>query len=188
MRTVEQRWAAHAEPGAAERWRGGRTLLHTDFASHNVLLGETRDWLIDWAWPTVGPAWVDPVVLILRLMEAGHTSAQADSACRVLPAWQGADCEDVASFSAANARLWTPNRGSRRWPAKRSSGAATGRDRTESLRLRPLRAYLTERDEARDRQRCVFRSLTNPCASQSPGPGGGALLPRASGADVVEAA
>lgn len=106
VRTVEQRWAAHADPGAAKRWRGGRTLLHTDFASHNVLLGEARDWLIDWAWPTVGPAWVDPVVLILRLMEAGHTAAQADAECRALPAWQGADREDVASFSAANARLW----------------------------------------------------------------------------------
>ncbi|WP_406502553.1 phosphotransferase family protein [Streptomyces sp. NBC_01602] len=106
VRTVEQRWSAHADPGAAERWRGGQALLHTDFASHNVLLGETRDWLIDWAWPTIGPAWVDPVVLILRLMEAGHTAAQADAECRALPAWQGADREDVASFSAANARLW----------------------------------------------------------------------------------
>ncbi|WP_327424816.1 phosphotransferase [Streptomyces sp. NBC_01527] len=72
VRSVEQRWAAHADPGAAERWRAGRTLLHTDFASHNVLLGETRDWLIDWAWPTVGPAWVDPVVLIL-LTDGGRT-------------------------------------------------------------------------------------------------------------------
>ncbi|MFJ7949510.1 hypothetical protein ACIQ6K_38865 [Streptomyces sp. NPDC096354] len=59
VRTVEQRWAAHADPGTAERWRGGQTLLHTDFAAHNILLGETRDWLIDWAWPTVGPSWVE---------------------------------------------------------------------------------------------------------------------------------
>ncbi|WP_327122725.1 hypothetical protein [Streptomyces sp. NBC_01727] len=46
------------------------------------------------------------MVLILRLMEAGHTAAQADAACGVLPAWHGADRAEVASFSAANARLW----------------------------------------------------------------------------------
>ncbi|MET9477383.1 hypothetical protein ACFYWN_38855 [Streptomyces sp. NPDC002917] len=39
-------------------------------------------------------------------MEAGHIAALADAECSVLPAWQGAEREDVASFSAANARLW----------------------------------------------------------------------------------
>ncbi|MDX2849296.1 aminoglycoside phosphotransferase [Streptomyces sp. PA03-3a] len=106
VRNMGQRMSEYADPGAAERWSTGRTLLHTDFASHNVLLGEERDWLIDWAWPTVGPAWVDPVILILRLMEAGHTAAAADEVCRVLPAWRGADHEEVVLFSAAHARLW----------------------------------------------------------------------------------
>ncbi|MFD3456817.1 aminoglycoside phosphotransferase [Streptomyces sp. NPDC058691] len=107
VRNIGQRMSEFTDPDAAARWSTGRTLLHTDFAPHNVLLGEERDWLVDWAWPTVGPAWVDPVVLILRLLEAGHTPAEADAVCRALPAWQNADRAEVALFSAASARLWT---------------------------------------------------------------------------------
>ncbi|MER5466616.1 aminoglycoside phosphotransferase [Streptomyces sp. NPDC002668] len=101
---------------ATVRWAGylgddapllaGPTLLHTDLAPHNVLVTD-RAHLIDWAWPTRGAAWIDPAVLILRLMEAGHTAHDADHWAQRFPSWAGAPRTAVEAFSAANARLWS---------------------------------------------------------------------------------
>ncbi|MGI5349740.1 aminoglycoside phosphotransferase [Streptomyces sp. CA-250714] len=101
---------------AAQRWAGytdgdpspfaGSALLHTDLAPHNVLIGQ-RAHLIDWAWPTVGAAWIDPAVLILRLMEAGHSAPAADTWAREhLPAWADAPHGAALRFGEANARAW----------------------------------------------------------------------------------
>ncbi|WP_181785498.1 aminoglycoside phosphotransferase [Streptomyces phytophilus] len=104
VKRAEQRWAAYADPDAAELFAGD-ALLHTDLAPHNVIVDE-RAHLIDWAWPTRGASWIDPAVLILRLMEAGHTAAAADAfACR-FPSWTTAPRTAVAAFSTANARMW----------------------------------------------------------------------------------
>ncbi|GGT57498.1 hypothetical protein GCM10010271_71400 [Streptomyces kurssanovii] len=100
---------------AAARWAGylgeeasilaGTTLLHTDLAPHNVLVTD-RAHLIDWAWPTRGAAWIDPAVLILRLMEAGHTAHAADQWARRFPSWASAPPTAVNAFSRANAQVW----------------------------------------------------------------------------------
>ena len=81
------------------------TLLHTDLAPHNVLVND-RAHIIDWAWPTRGAAWIDPAVLILRLLEAGHSLASADSVARQLPSWCSAPVRAVQAFAAANAAAW----------------------------------------------------------------------------------
>ncbi|MFI1096321.1 aminoglycoside phosphotransferase [Streptomyces sp. NPDC020917] len=103
LKQADQRWAAYTttpEPFA------GQTLLHTDLAPHNVLISD-RAHLIDWAWPTRGAAWIDPAVLILRLMEAGHTAPTADHWTHThIPSWQAAPPVAVTAFSAANATLW----------------------------------------------------------------------------------
>ncbi|WP_206313334.1 aminoglycoside phosphotransferase [Streptomyces coryli] len=101
---AEQRWASYLTPAEAGQLAGD-SLLHTDLAPHNVLITDQAH-LIDWAWPTRGAAWIDPAVLILRLMEAGHTAAEADAWCHRFPSWAGAPHAAVAAFAKANAHLW----------------------------------------------------------------------------------
>ena len=76
-------------------------------APHNVLIdsdGTAR--LIDWAWPTRGPAWVDPAIWVIRLIDAGHTAAQAEDWAANLPAWHAAPPAALTAFAHANAALW----------------------------------------------------------------------------------
>ncbi|WP_405896025.1 aminoglycoside phosphotransferase [Streptomyces sp. NBC_00104] len=104
IKVAEQRWASYAPPGTVGLF-AGNSLLHTDFAPDNVLIKE-RAHIIDWAWPTRGAAWIDPAVLILRLMDAGHTVDEADAFARTFPSWHGADTAAKAAFSTANSALW----------------------------------------------------------------------------------
>ncbi|WP_328917939.1 MULTISPECIES: aminoglycoside phosphotransferase [unclassified Streptomyces] len=103
LRSATQRWAAHAG-GAAEQFAGD-ALLHTDLAPDNLLIND-RAHLVDWAWPTRGAAWIDPAVLVLRLMAAGHTAPEADDWARRFPSWADAPRAAVTAFSLANAQLW----------------------------------------------------------------------------------
>ncbi|MGW0462070.1 hypothetical protein [Streptomyces tendae] len=67
---------------------------------------DDRAHIIDWAWPTRGAAWIDPAILILRLLEAGHTLVEADAfACR-FSSWRTAPAEAKEVFAAANAAAW----------------------------------------------------------------------------------
>ena len=74
VKTAGRRWAAYTDPAGLHHLRGDR-LLHTDLAPHNMLLDgrDGRVVLIDWAWAARGPAWLDIAVLLLRLIDAGHT-------------------------------------------------------------------------------------------------------------------
>ncbi|MGW2485165.1 aminoglycoside phosphotransferase [Streptomyces sp. NPDC001571] len=105
LKLAEQRWKTYAGPAGVEQLAGD-TLLHTDLAPHNMLITD-RAHLIDWAWPTRGAAWIDPAVLILRLMEAGHTAPAANAWTRShVPSWTAAPHDAVDAFSEANARTW----------------------------------------------------------------------------------
>jgi diadenosine tetraphosphate (Ap4A) HIT family hydrolase len=55
------------------------------------------------AWPTRGAAWIDPAILILQLLEAGHTLTDADVFGRRFPSWRTAPAEAKEAFAAANA-------------------------------------------------------------------------------------
>lgn len=105
LKRAEQRWASYA--GSSEVARlAGNTLLHTDLAPHNILISD-RAHIIDWAWPTRGAAWIDPAVLILRLMEAGHSAGDADIWSRAsFASWASAPHAAVTVFSDANAAAW----------------------------------------------------------------------------------
>ena len=51
----------------------------------NILIAEGRAWLVDWAWPTLAAAWIDPASWLLRIMARGHTAAEAEAhAARLL--------------------------------------------------------------------------------------------------------
>ncbi|MFJ8730261.1 aminoglycoside phosphotransferase [Streptomyces bauhiniae] len=105
LKRAEDRWSGYAGP-AGTKSLFGDTLLHTDLAPHNVLVTH-RAHLVDWAWPTRGAAWIDPAVLILRLMEAGHTAEAADAWSRErFRSWATAPRASVTAFCEANARSW----------------------------------------------------------------------------------
>ena len=116
LKTVRQRWASYTDPDT-QHLLDGEHLLHTDVAAHNLIVtgtecgnhptGSLTAHLIDWAWPTRGPAWVDPAVWVLRLLEAGHTPAAADQWARRLPAWRTAPRPALDAFARANVALWT---------------------------------------------------------------------------------
>lgn len=105
LKAAEQRWSSYAGSSDVSALAGD-TLLHTDLAPHNMLISG-RAHIIDWAWPTRGAAWIDPAVIILRLMEAGHTAAGADTWAREsFPSWASAPAAGVAVFSRASATAW----------------------------------------------------------------------------------
>ncbi|MEU8571327.1 hypothetical protein AB0C51_23820 [Streptomyces pathocidini] len=89
LKRADDRWSGYASPAGVEHLAGD-TLPHTDLPPHNMLVTD-RAHLIDWAWPTRGAAWIDPAVLILRLMEAGHTAPNADArTSKHVPSWSTA--------------------------------------------------------------------------------------------------
>ncbi|WP_131744732.1 phosphotransferase [Frankia sp. Cppng1_Ct_nod] len=106
LKNVEQRWDSYADKPTF-KFFAGDCLLHTDFAPHNMLIdSDGRAHLIDWAWPTRGPAWVDVAILIVRLIDAGHTPGEADAWSRQFSSWQSASVEAVNAFTVANYRMW----------------------------------------------------------------------------------
>ncbi len=84
----------------------GRTLQHTDWVPQNVLISAQGPYLIDWAWPTLGAAWMDPAFLLLRLMASGHTVRQAELYAAQFPAFADADPAHIGLFASANVRMW----------------------------------------------------------------------------------
>ncbi|MGW1995334.1 phosphotransferase [Embleya sp. NPDC001921] len=107
LKQLDDRFKDYVEK-TDRRWLSGDTLLHTDCAPHNILVTDDRALLIDWAWPTAGPAWADGAYLVTRLVDAGHSPAEADTwALEHLPAWSSASPTGVVVFARACARLWT---------------------------------------------------------------------------------
>ena len=107
FRRAEDRWKPYLDDPEAAQLFAGRTLTHTDWTPDNVLVSAHRAWLIDWAWPTLSAAWVDPACWVLRLMASGgHTAPQAEQQASRLPAFTAADPAHIDLFAAANVRLW----------------------------------------------------------------------------------
>ncbi|MDQ0761947.1 aminoglycoside phosphotransferase [Streptomyces canus] len=105
LKRAEQRWTAYADEGTAGLF-AGTALLHTDWAPHNVLIGDGRAHLIDWAWPTQGAGFIDPHVLAVRLMEAGHSAGDAVTWVRRIMSWREAGRAELDAFSVTSMRMW----------------------------------------------------------------------------------
>ncbi|MFF7247061.1 aminoglycoside phosphotransferase [Embleya sp. NPDC008237] len=100
------RWGYWCDP-AQEPLLTGTSLLHTDPAACNVLVDGVRARLVDWAWPALGPAWIDPALWGLRLISAGgHTPERARSWVSRTPGWRTATPDAVRMFTRAEARRW----------------------------------------------------------------------------------
>ena len=106
MKRAEQRWAAYVNDDTDLGLLAGTTLLHTDFNPLNVLLTVDATWIIDWAWPTRGAAFIDPACFLLRLMPGGHTAAQAEAWAAQFTSWRTTPHEAINVFAVACARLY----------------------------------------------------------------------------------
>lgn len=101
---TETRWDRYADPREVERFRGD-ALLHADVNVHNVVIGDAL-WVVDWAWPTRGAAFIEPALFALQLMAEGHTADSAEAwASRCAP-WADADPAAIDAFALANQRMW----------------------------------------------------------------------------------
>ncbi|KOT94512.1 hypothetical protein ADK70_12615 [Streptomyces rimosus subsp. pseudoverticillatus] len=91
----------------------GDSLLHTDTNPHNLLVGSSRAWIVDWAMPAAGPAWVDVAYTTVRLMEADCPPGEALAWAAQFPAWAAADPQAVEAFVTGTCRLWERQIGAR---------------------------------------------------------------------------
>ncbi|WP_034593850.1 hypothetical protein [Hamadaea tsunoensis] len=91
--------------GAHASLMDGTTIAHTDMQAHNILIGPTAR-LVDWAWPTVGAAWIDTAYLALHMIRAGHHPKDAELWAETLPAYATAHDDAISVLVAANVAIW----------------------------------------------------------------------------------
>lgn len=99
-----QRWHTWCDPEDENLFRGEQ-LVHTDPAATNFMVDDTRAWVIDWAWPVRGPAWIDPMLWGFRLVtDGGHTPQQAARVIRQLDGYHTSTRRSRAALTQAEAR------------------------------------------------------------------------------------
>lgn len=106
IRDARRAFVSYVDDADAASLLGGNTLLHTDYNPENILIGSDGTRLIDWAWPCRGAAWIDPCVLIVRLIAAGHTPEAAEMCVADVPAWRAAPSVGIGVFATASVRMW----------------------------------------------------------------------------------
>jgi hypothetical protein len=104
LKRLEDRWAGLADDRALGLLAGGH-VLHTDLNPHNILVDEGAR-IVDWAWPTLGAAWIDPACAALWLIAEGHTPTAAEAWAGRIPSWATASRNAITAFIMANCRLW----------------------------------------------------------------------------------
>jgi hypothetical protein len=62
--------------------------------------------IVDWAWPTLGAAWIDPACAALWLIAEGQTPAAAEAWAAGIPAWATASQPRIDAFTRTSRRLW----------------------------------------------------------------------------------
>lgn len=82
----------------------GNSLLHTDLHPDNVLVTESRIYIVDWAWASKGAAWSELAMLSFRLMVCGHSIRSAEEWGRASTRWE--DGKALTAFTSANAQTW----------------------------------------------------------------------------------
>lgn len=101
---TENRWDRFTTDPSEARLLRGDSLLYTDINPSNFLIGK-RNWVVDWAWPTRGAGFIDPALLVVQLIAAGHDPAHAEQWVSRSLAWHRADPRAVDVFTAANLRM-----------------------------------------------------------------------------------
>ncbi|MBW4721055.1 phosphotransferase [Saccharothrix obliqua] len=107
-------WAAKAP----DHMHGGH-LIHSDLNPANFLITDTAK-VIDWAWWRTGAAWIDPALLVIRLIAAGHQPDAAEHwATRHSPDFATTPPDALTAFAASVVRIWE-----RRFPSTPTTTAA----------------------------------------------------------------
>lgn len=102
IKQAEQRWRHYTD---TPEMLIGSSLLHTEWNPSNVLVSD-RAYLVDWAWPTRGAAWIDPACWAVWLIASGHTPRSAESWAAQIPSWQGAPASSLDEFARVQSRMW----------------------------------------------------------------------------------
>jgi hypothetical protein len=101
---------AAQEPAALEMV-SGRTLAHADIREQTLLVGahtdvqaqvsalRVRAHVVGWACATLAAPWVDMSHLVIRLIAAGHTPAQAEDWVRHTAVWRNAPRKEVTALA-----------------------------------------------------------------------------------------
>ncbi|SFQ29308.1 phosphotransferase [Amycolatopsis rubida] len=80
----------------------GTSIAHGELSESSILIGDGGvPRIVGWTWALRAPAWVDAAVLAVRLVEAGHTPAEAESIVSGIPEWKNADAATLDAFSVA---------------------------------------------------------------------------------------
>lgn len=126
VKEAPQRWGPYVDDPADARLFDGDRLLHTDFNPLNVLMAPGRTWVIDWAWPTRGAAFIDPACFLIRLIACGHTAEEAEGWAACCDGWEQAPPRAIDMFAHASARLFREIADQDPQPWKRALETATG--------------------------------------------------------------
>lgn len=102
VKQADQRWSAYT--GTPELLTGN-CLLHTDWSPGNILVND-RAYLVDWAWPTEGAAWIDPACWAVWLIASGHDPGSAESWAGRIPSWRNATAGALDEFARIQALMW----------------------------------------------------------------------------------
>jgi hypothetical protein len=102
MKHAPQRWASYTD---TPELFAGTFLLHTEWTPGNVLVSD-RAYLVDWAWPTKGAAWIDPACWAVWLIASGHSPRSAENQAALIPSWRDAPEKSLDEFARAQARMW----------------------------------------------------------------------------------
>lgn len=97
----ETRWDRDVPDKAQAELFRGETLLHTDIHPSNLIIGDRNTWVVDWAWPTRGAAFIDPACLVVQLVSSGHSPESAESWASGGKGWANAGPDAINAFGAA---------------------------------------------------------------------------------------
>lgn len=100
----ETRWDRFADEGDRAHFLGD-TLLFTDVNPDNFMIGARRTWFVDWSWPTVGAAFIDPACRVVQLFAAGHTAERAEAWAAECKGWTTANPAAIDAFTVATVRM-----------------------------------------------------------------------------------
>lgn len=104
--TAAQWWGQYLDKPAIAEALAGDQLVHRDLNPTNFVVTTDRAYLVDWGFAVRGPAWLNPALFVLSLIEAGWETAEAENCARRIPSWSSAPTDTVAGFAEANAAMW----------------------------------------------------------------------------------